>query len=194
MPRSDPIQGITTALGTESPDGATNEASIVDQIVPKIIMRFATVAARTSAIAAGATKAGMVSFVDATGYLETVRADAGAWVRLATVDTFLGTEAALVGSNPPAGTFKIRKSINQVVTVGAAGNVSYSYPGGAFPNGIVTVMLTPGDVAGNLGSLALNLAGAGFTLGGWQAFAYAYNGVVVTAGGAVRICGEAVGW
>ena len=76
MPRTDPIQGITSALASESPAGNADEASIVDQLVPKINMRFASTAARDSAISTPNRKAGMIAFIDALGYHQCVKTDA----------------------------------------------------------------------------------------------------------------------
>lgn len=79
MPRSDPVLGITTPLGTEPPDGAANMAALVDQVVPRLVMRFASTAARDAAIAVGDREAGMVAFVDALGCWTGVLADGGPW-------------------------------------------------------------------------------------------------------------------
>lgn len=68
---------------------------------------------------------------------------------------FVGGLAAFTGSSPPAGTVKIRKEFTAVAMTDATGLFAVTYPGGAFPNGVVSVVVEPGDAAGDLVATAL---------------------------------------
>jgi hypothetical protein len=108
-------------------------------------------------------------------------------------DTFLGTESVLVGTAPGAGVRKIRKEISQVGSVvGASGVVTITYTQGAFPNGVVSLLVSLGDNAG--GASMINLVAAGYTLGAFQVQVRNSAGTVLAAGSAARINYTAIGW
>jgi hypothetical protein len=76
-----PLQGLTVPAGTDAPNGPVQLAALGASLEPKLNMRFATAAARTSAFsAAGISPAqGMLSYRDDAGYWEYYNATAAAW-------------------------------------------------------------------------------------------------------------------
>lgn len=190
--RSDPIQGITTPDGAAIPDMAGATASMVDQVVDQISMRFTTATDRDTKIPAASRKAGMISYLNTTGQLETVLVDAGSWVPLATRDVFVGEEGLFLGAVAPAGVLKIRKDLTTVVTTNASGGFGVNYPGGAFPNGISTVLATPADTTGNMGMVVPILVNC--TLAAFNGIVYKFDGTGGVVTQTVRINISAVGW
>lgn len=67
--------------------------------------------------------------------------------------------------------------------------VNYVQP---FPNGVITIVVTPGDIAGNLGSITVRQSQC--TTSYLVALAHQWNGSAVTQGSNVRVNVFAVGW
>lgn len=105
-------------------------------------------------------------------------------------NVFASGVPALVGTAPPAGTPMLIKTGTVVVTVGTGSAVSFNYHGGAFPNGIVSVLCTPGDSA--ILDSVRQVTGTS-TLATFQGIATNYNGGVGSGSG-VRINYVAIGW
>ena len=107
-------------------------------------------------------------------------------------DRWLGGESAWVGSSPTAGARKIRKEFTAVATSDAGGVATVTYPNGAFPNGIMSLVVTPGDTAASLGFVMVPLGAQTLTvLTFWPRRGDALLGVISSA---VRINVIAVGW
>lgn len=115
--------------------------------------------------------------------------DGSAWQLSA--DVFTGTEDMFLGSTPPAGTRKITLAGSDVITSNGSGEVGINYPNSGFPNGIVSVVATPGDSAFGLGQVITRAASC--TLSHWQGKVYTFGGVLMT-GNSVRVNYVAVGW
>ena len=106
-------------------------------------------------------------------------------------DAWAGGESAWVGSSPTAGARKVRKEFTAAVTSDAGGIASTAYPGGAFPNGIMSVVVTAGDTAANLGFCMVQLSAQSLsTLNFWPRT----NLGAAIASAAVRVNVVAVGW
>lgn len=76
-----PLQGLTIPAGTDIPNGPVQIAALGTSLEPKLNMRFATAAARTSAFSAAGISPtqGMLSYRDDAGYWEYYNATAGQW-------------------------------------------------------------------------------------------------------------------
>lgn len=108
-----------------------------------------------------------------------------------TPQCFDGTDQAFRGTAPPKGQPKLIKQGTIVANVNASGFVDYDYSSGAFPNGIVSVILTVGDNT-PLRSPVLSIAFC--TLLHLSIACYQASGAVVATGTAVRINYIAIGW
>lgn len=53
-----------------------------------------------------------------------------------------GSTGAIVGTVPPVGTQLIVKTIKEQIVTNASGDASLTYPGAAFPNGVLTAQVT----------------------------------------------------
>jgi hypothetical protein len=107
-------------------------------------------------------------------------------------DRWLGGESAWVGSSPTSGARKIRKEFTATATV-SAGAVTFTYPFGAFPNGIMSVVITPGDNSGSLGFFQVPLSGQSLSV--LTAYPWAAASTAQVANGStVRANIIAVGW
>ena len=184
------MQGITTLSGTELPDIAAGLASTVDQIVPKLNMRFATTTARDTAIATGSRKAGMRAWIDALGYWTTVLTDSGSWVQESIRETFTGTEGTWLGSTPPAGTLIVHRRGTVVVPTTGVGGLAFNFTP-AFSNGIVSCLVTPGDNAAGAAFVVPILGNCG--LSEWNGQVFAPGGSSVN-NATVRLNYFAEGW
>ena len=107
-------------------------------------------------------------------------------------DFCVGNESAWVGSNPTAGARKIRKEFTATAVV-SAGQVTFTYPNGAFPNGILCLTITPGDNAGSLGFFQVPIGGQ--SLSTLLAYPWAAGSTAQVANGnTIRANINAVGW
>lgn len=187
------LMGLTTSDNTLAPLGGSQIDAAIDALEPYAVLRYASTAARDTAHPAtvGGRKAGTVVWVPTVGYHQTVLADGGGWVPLATRDTFAGGENAIVGAYPPAGTFKIRREGTAVFAVLTGSFVQLGL-GSNFPNGIVTAQVTPGDEASNLG--ITTVANGSTTLTTLTVIVRTYTGATIGAGNLVRVNWSVVGW
>jgi hypothetical protein len=76
-----------------------------------------------------------------------LRYSGSAWVP--EYDAWTGAEVPVVGASPTANTRKIRYSGSAVLTTNAAGQVFVNVPT-PFPNGLITSVIVPGDLASSL--------------------------------------------
>lgn len=190
MPTTSPILAHPLPANLDAPATAADIAAAVASMEKYEVMPFATVADRDAKIPTANRRAGMISWVSALGRHERVLVNAGAWVPLSGA-AFLGTEGAIVGANPPAGTLKIVHSYSDTLVVGAGGSISKAFPA-AFTNGLVVVTITAGDTFSGLG-FATPIAGS-HTLSTWAGTAYTPGGAVVAQGAGIRINVYAEGW
>jgi hypothetical protein len=99
---------------------------------------------------------------------------------------------AVVGTAPPAGTPMLVRTGTVVVSpTDGVGTISFPYIGGAFPNGIASVVCTPGDDTANFN--AIRMRGGSCTLATFVGGAITNVGYV-GAGAGIRINYVAVGW
>jgi hypothetical protein len=122
-----------------------------------------------------------------------------AWIIVGTVaaaaDLFTGNEGAgPFGTAPPAGTRKIIKQGTSVQTTNGAGGFAIPYHDGAFPNGISSFVVTPGDNASAF-VFATPILG-NCSLSAWNGIAYKINGTAINAivSSAIRANYVAIGW
>lgn len=188
--------GLTTSDNTLAPLGGSQIAGAIDAIEPYVVCRFATTGARDTAFpaSAGGRPAGTVVFVPSVGYHQTALTTDAAWTRLATKVTVAGADGYFLGSSAPAGTDAIVKAFSAVVTVDAWGGVSVPYPGGAFPNGVQTVVATPGDTVGVGGLGYVASVQSNCTLAVWYGVTMKTTGAVMPTGSMVRVNLVAMGW
>ena len=121
--------------------------------------------------------------------------DGAAWkVVYAAGDVFTGNEgSALVGSAPSAGTRKVIRQGSAVVTLGAgAPGFVFSYHDGGFSNGIVSIVVVPGD--STVSGLTIVPALASCTLSVFNGNAYNGAGTGLANGTGFRVNYIAVGW
>lgn len=104
-------------------------------------------------------------------------------------DVYVGNEPAKVGgANPPAGAAKLTKQGSQVIsTTGGSGTVTFP---DAFPNGVVTVVVTAGS---NNPSNLMGYVITGCTVSGFTVYGKEPDGDPI-ANGNVRIEYIAYGW
>lgn len=121
-----PLQALTIPAGTDLPNGPAQIAALGTSIEPKLNMRFATAASRTSAFAtAGVSPAvGMLSYRDDAGYWEYWNAGAGAWrvygqYRIGT--TIVSSASAFLWNNIPSYLRELRVTITARGDTGALG-------------------------------------------------------------------------
>lgn len=186
------LMALTTSDNSLAPLGGSQIDAAIDAIEPYVVLRYSTTAVRDAAHPATplGRRGGTVVWVPAVGYHQTVLSDGGAWVPLATRDSFSGAEAAKYGAAPPAGTLKVRRDFTIVLTVQSGSLISASWPGGAFSNGLVAVVATPGDLSAQIGPIIT----AGCTLSEFKAFVKTWAGADIAAGSLVRVEVMAVGW
>lgn len=116
-----------------------------------------------------------------------------AWRDL-TPDYFTGNEGVIVGTQPPAGTKKIVKQGSAVTNVAnTSGGFSFGWHDGAFPNGLVSVVVSIGDTSANTIASVVAVQG-NMSLAGYNGVARQPNGSVTPNGTAIRIGYIAVGW
>lgn len=122
----------------------------------------------------------------ALGY--SLRWSGSAWVP--TVEVFTGLEGVLKGTVPPAGTRKIRYEGSVIYTTNAFGQFAVTFPV-AFPNGIVSLVCTPGDTAASFGQAQVIRANTTNATGVGNAFT-----VTGAAINSLAICVNyvAIGW
>ena len=106
------------------------------------------------------------------------------------VPTFTGAEAAWRGANPPANTRKIRNEGTATFAVAAGGGFNISLPG--FANGIVSIVVVPGDNFSGLAYIIPVILGSSITT--FNGAAYTSTGAAVAAGASIRVNWFAVGW
>lgn len=191
MPTATPIQGHPLPANLDAPLTASDMAALADSMEKYDVMAFATVADRDAKILTANRRAGMISWVAALGRHDRVIVDGGAWVPLSGA-SFAGTELAIIGANPPAGTLKIVQSYSDTVSVSnASGGIAKNFPT-AFPNGLVVASVTAGDTFSGLG-FTTPLA-ANHTLAAWNGVAYQPGGAAVVQGSPIRVNVYAEGW
>lgn len=185
------LLGLVTSDNTLAPLGGSQIDGAIDAIEPYVVLRFATTTARDTAIPAPARKAGMISRAATIGYHETVVVDGGPWTPLASRDLFPGGSAVMYGSAPAAGALKIRLEGTAVLTVNSGSWVRLSM-GSTFSHGIVSAIITPGDVASDLGQCIIS--NSSVTLSTMDIVVRTYTGATIAAGNLVRINYMIVGW
>lgn len=190
MPTTSPILAHPLPASLDAPATAADIAAAVASMEKYEVMPFATVADRDAKIPTANRRAGMISWVSALGRHDRVLADGGAWVPLSGT-AFLGTEVAIVGANPPAGTLKVVRSYSDTLSVAASGGIAKNFPS-AFTNGLVVVTVTAGDNFSGLG-FTTPIAG-NHTLSAWNGVAYQPGGAVVATGSPIRVNVYAEGW
>ena len=102
-----------------------------------------------------------------------------------------GDEGNAYNAQAPAGTPLIFKFFSKVPTTNSAGGFSITFPGGAFPNGVMTVILSSGD--NNADQLAVRVLGSQVSLSGTGGQVFTSAGVGVNTQ-QVRINGLAIGY
>lgn len=113
-------------------------ADVQDFLMDQTVMRFASANARDTALPQPAN--GTVAWLDNPGVF-TERL-AGAWVVRTAQSINGGTSGVIVGTAPPAGTALIRKYVAGTFSSSSFGDMTVTYPGGAFPNGLVGINAT----------------------------------------------------
>lgn len=115
----------------------------------------------------------------------------GNWrTTFAEADLFTGSEGALLGAAPTVGTRKIIKQQTAVTTVTVAGGgFDISYHDGAFPNGIVSLIVASGDGARQLVPQLTNC-----TLLHLNGIAMSAAGAALAIGTIIRVNYIAIGW
>ena len=117
-----PLQGFPIPGGADAPTNAGSFAALAGAMEKQVIQRYATAAARTTAIPAANTKAGMVSFNVGTGRLEQVVADGGAWSTLSLLGAVtVDTTAPIVGIYDATKPFRIW-ALNRTVATDVNGD------------------------------------------------------------------------
>lgn len=192
MPSTTPLQAWPIPSGGDAPSSTSALATLGAAVEKQALMRFPTDTARDAAIAAGTRVAGMVAYIDSYGYFTTVKVNGGPWSRLAAEDLFPGGDTALKGNSPGAGVPKIRKEFSDVLTTATFGGFNAPFHGGPFPNGITSLVMTPGDNAGSLGFLLPVLANV--QLSSYNGVAYTLAGNNMASGLAIRVNILALGW
>lgn len=185
-----PLQGDPLPDGGVAPTGPAAFAAFGASVEKRTVNRWTDAAARLASIPAANTKAGWLSFLSTTGKFYAVLTDAGAWVEAFTRDAFAGTEGALTGTAPSAGTLKIRKNNTEALAVNASGDIGITFPGGAFGNGVTSLTISPGAASGSIGYCVIQSV----ALGTATVRCYTTAGALVTNGTYVRVNYSAVGW
>jgi hypothetical protein len=153
-------------------------------IQDQVVMRFASASARTAALTA--PEQGMLTYLEDVHRVELY--DGAAWKPWTAAWAQTGGAGFAAGVSPPAGQAFTIQAWSAIVNTNAGGDVTIPYPA-AFPSGVSSVQLTPGDVSGNFAYVA----GTGVTLSSCTARCYQPGGAAV-ASIPVRINVLVVGW
>lgn len=187
MPSTTPLQGIPIPSGGDAPSSVAAFATGFGAVEAKLVMRYASAAARDTALPVAARKGGMVSSVGGGGALQWMPADGGAWVSLAAVETFKGGGGFMVGAAAPAGALKIVFEDSVYVTLNSAGAFTHLF--GGMPNGIVTAFYMVGESP----QTGVYLTTSASTLSSITGSVIAFGGGAAGAGGC-RLNFRIVGW
>lgn len=114
--------------------------------------------------------------------------DGATWRDLMALRTGSGTYSPKVTAAPPAGTLQEVQAGSVVVTLNSSGIGTVTFPH-AFPNGVMSAVVTAGDTAGGLGFVISKTA----TLANVAVNCYAPGGAALGAS-TVRLDYVAVGW
>lgn len=90
-------------------------------------------------------RAGMVAEVADTGRLYKLKADATTWQAVDRISIYNASPTAREGANWDGVSPLIEKVGSVVITANASSIGNFNWPGGAFPNGLLSVQLTSGD-------------------------------------------------
>lgn len=106
-------------------------------------------------------------------------------------DGWVGGESTYVGSSPTAGARKIRYAGTTIYTTNGFGQFAVNFPT-AFPNGLVTLLFAPGNIAANLAS-TIAIPGPNTTLAVGVGTAKNTSGSLITSL-AIQVNWIAEGW
>lgn len=135
-------------------------------------------------------RAGMVVEVADTGRLYKLKADATTWQAVDRISIYNASPAARSGANWD-GVSPIIEKLGSVVVIASVASIgTFAWPGGAFPNGLLSVQLTSGDYSVSARTL---IVGGSTNLSQCQFQALGAGGGGVGAVG-VRVDFRGVGW
>lgn len=177
-----PKSGIRTPVLTDT----ANVPRDIGYVGSDIDGRLVTVCTSATRPTGGAAFPGAVIYE--TDTKKTLTYDGTTWLKPVRV-LYAGTETAILGTNPPAGTEIIERVFTASGTVaGGGGGFGVTFPA-AFANGITALIATTVD-----GAAILDPYSPGWSLSGWYWVAHNGSGGFIANGTVVRVSLQVWGW
>lgn len=186
-----PLLGIPLPVSSGTDQVPTDMATALDVVEKAVVMTFATASARTSAFTAASITpvAGMLSWLTSPGRYE--QYSGSAWIPLiGHLALPIGT-SALVGTNWDGVSTTFTYQGSAVCTVGGSAIFNFTLAN-PFSNGLLQVLIAPGDNASALGFVVPVISGC--TLSNIQGGAFTQSAAAVGSGNSIRVSYVVTGW